>query len=177
MAHVKLLDVLTEFGANGGAPGVRPLGSLADAVTVLGPPRVSGRIDDQLPWPQWFQFGDLWVEVCHCGVINRASLPTWHEEVCIPAEQTGKFHTVPSGITFTRLSTAFSAVGIAWRRISEHSQHRQFAMETVVAGLPDVTVHFTFTADDGQGDAEALLHGVHATEHTHLCPQAPREDP
>ncbi|MGA5823087.1 hypothetical protein ACPC54_35150 [Kitasatospora sp. NPDC094028] len=166
---MKLVGVLTEFGASGGPSGVRPLGALADAVAALGPVQRGGRLFDERPWPQWYMFGDVVVEACGCQVVNAVSMRTWYEEVRVPAGRAGEFDTVPAAVRFAELARALAGAGVHWRRTRESAD--SFAMGVEVGGRPDLTVEFTFTTDDGE--PAGLLYSVHAREHAHVCPPGP----
>ncbi|WP_052706539.1 hypothetical protein [Streptomyces rubellomurinus] len=163
---MKLAEVLTEFGVAGGVVGLRPLGSLADAVTGLGPPGRGGPLFDGKAWPQWFMFGDATIEVCGCELINAVSMRTWYEEVRVPGVRPGELHILPAAVGFGELERALAGVGVGWRRIRESED--SFAMEVEPAGRPELTVVFTFTTDEGE--PEGLLYSVHAREHVHACP-------
>ncbi|WP_344641141.1 hypothetical protein [Kitasatospora cystarginea] len=169
MEMLSMLTVLTEFGATGSIAGMRPLASFPEVTAVLGPPEKSGRISDDQPWPQWFQYGDMSVEVCRCRIINRVSVRTWYESVRIPTGRPGEFHTFEAAPTCPQLSAAFSAAGVPWQRVKQTHSLPQFTIETDIAGLPGVTVAFTFTT--GETPDAPPLHSAHAVEFAHECPE------
>ncbi|MFI8456958.1 hypothetical protein [Kitasatospora sp. NPDC085464] len=169
MEMVDLLDLLTQFGATGDFGGFRPLGPFP--VAARGEPQQSGREADHLPWPQWFQYGCMSVDVCRCWIVNRVSVRTWYDTVTLPVGEPGAYRDFPGPPGFPELSAAFAAAAVHWERRREAHSLPQFTMQTTVAELPGVTVDFIFTTYDNPD--VPTLYSAHATDHTHLCPDGP----
>ncbi|GAA2748894.1 hypothetical protein [Kitasatospora cinereorecta] len=165
-----MLTVLTELGASGAISGIRPLGAFEDVTERLGPPEKSGRTVDDRPWPQWFGYGDVVVETCACGVINKVSLRTWYDSVRIPTGTPGKYRTIAPATTFRELGAAFSTAGVEWRPMAQAHGLDQFTIETEPAPPAGVSVYFTFDTESVPDRADATLYSVFAVEAVHLCP-------
>ncbi|MFF3110888.1 hypothetical protein ACFVSN_17055 [Kitasatospora sp. NPDC057904] len=169
MTTAALVDLLTRYGSTGDFAGLRPLGPYP--VTERGEAEDSGRVADELPWPQWFRFGCMSVDVCRCGIVNTVSVRTWYDDVVLPAGGPGEYGSFPGPPGFRELSDAFAAAGVHWERVPETHSLPQFTMRTTVADLPDVTVDFIFITDETPD--RPTLYSAHAHEYTHLCPDGP----
>ncbi|MEV7028178.1 hypothetical protein [Kitasatospora sp. NPDC093558] len=169
METATLVDLLTRFGATGDFAGLRPLGPFP--VPGRGEAEDSGRVVDEIPWPVWFRYGALSVDVCRCGIIGAVAVRTWYDDVVLPVGGPGEYGSFPGPPGFQELSAAFAAAGVRWERRPETHSLPQFSMVTIVDELADVTVDFVFTTMEDPD--HPTLYSAHARESSHLCPDGP----